>query len=89
MPVTMNFKKQKIAVLAFTDENDLRYTIHRLIELDRTGSNWPKYYLIADPDTSEQDTYEVTHFLEEMQKLTADVRMVQENLRKDRFKELL
>ncbi|RPI55552.1 MAG: hypothetical protein EHM49_01780 [Deltaproteobacteria bacterium] len=89
MPVTMNFLKQKIVVLAFTDENDLRYTIHRLVELDRTGSNWPKYYLIDDPDTSEQDIHDVTHFLEEMQKLTDDARMVKENLRKDRFKELL
>jgi hypothetical protein len=89
MPVTMNFKKQKISVLAFGDQEDLQYTIVRLIELNRTGSNWPKYYLIADPDTSELETYEVTHFLEEMQKMKADMETIQRNLRKDRFKELL
>ena len=89
MPVTMNFKKQKISVLAFGDENDLRYTIHRLIELDRLGSNWPKYYLIQDPDTTEQETYEVTHFLEEMRQIKADMETVKRNLQKDRFKELM
>jgi hypothetical protein len=89
MPVTMHFKKQKITVIGFTDREDLRYTIHRLIEFERTEGTWPRFHLIQDPEADLQDTYEVTHFLEEMQGIHADMETVRDNLRKDRFEELM
>ncbi len=88
MPSVINFDKRKISLIAFTSREDFRKFIKKLDSLYEHGKRYPKFYMIVDPETKQEDIIEVQTFLQQKLFETDDFEMIKRNIDKGRFPEI-
>jgi hypothetical protein len=88
MPTVMNFDKRKISLMAFTSREDFREFMQKMDFLFDQKGQYPKFYMLTDSETKQEDILEIQQFIQKKLSETDDIEMIKRNLDKGRFPEV-
>ena len=70
---TLSFRKEKVTILAFEKEEDLVRTCKFLDRLYNDFHDWPRFYVLRDEKTTDEDFAKAEEFLKEMKRQKVDL----------------
>jgi len=81
----INFHKAKIEMLAFESETDFVDFCKRLNSLFEGDRGWPRFMVITDDTTKDEDLTKINKFIYEMKSIHADLATIKRNIQRERL----